>query len=127
MKQKTVLEIKPNYLKTILLALIPIVLVVTSYVFFSPALLTQPTLAQCLTSKGVVMYGADSCEHCQDQKKIFGKDFENIKYVNCEFDFELCKARGVTSYPLWSFGNKILLGTQSKAQLSSFAECTGNP
>lgn len=127
MKQKKLLELKPNHLKVLLLSLTVIVLVVTAYVFFPPAQFTQQTLAQCLTSKGAVMYGADTCSHCQDQKKIFGKDFENIQYINCEFEFEFCKKRGITSYPIWSLGNKVLLGTQSKAELASFADCKENP
>lgn len=126
MKQKF-LGLQPNHLKILLLALTVIVLAIAVYFAFSPTILAQQTLAECLTSKGVVMYGADSCEHCQDQKRIFGKDFQNIKYVNCEFDLDVCKQRGITSYPIWSLGNKALLGTQSKSQLASFAGCSVNP
>ena len=37
-----------------------------------PGLAPTDALAQCLTAKGVKMYGAYWCSHCQNQKKAFG-------------------------------------------------------
>ncbi|MEY4722940.1 MAG: hypothetical protein RLZZ324_453 [Candidatus Parcubacteria bacterium] len=67
-------------------------------------------LAQCLTEKGVKMYGAYWCPHCQQQKKDFGKEaFDKITYVECAIPGDpqsqtpACKDAGVTSYPTWVF------------------------
>ena len=37
--------------------------------------------AQCLRERGVTMYGADWCPHCQDQKTLFGSAFALVPYV----------------------------------------------
>jgi hypothetical protein len=81
------------------------------------------TLGQCLTDKGVTMYGVDTCQNCQDQKQILGDDFAKVTYVNCDFDKASCDKKGITFYPIWSMGNKVLLGTQTKKALSEFAGC----
>jgi hypothetical protein len=39
--------------------------------------------ARCLTDRGVKMYGAWWCPHCQEQKEKFGASFEYVPYVEC--------------------------------------------
>ncbi len=81
------------------------------------------SMAQCLTEKGVVMYGLDTCEECRNQKNMFGADFEKIKYVNCNFHLNECRSKGITVYPVWSYGNKVLVGLQSTESLSALTGC----
>lgn len=83
----------------------------------------QQSLGQCLSEAGVTMYGSDRCQNCQDQKMLFDDDFENVDYINCDFQRELCRERGVTFYPVWAKGNDILVGVQSLNQLSTFSGC----
>ncbi len=80
--------------------------------------------AECLSEKGLVMYGADWCEHCQNQKKIFGEEaFEAINYVNCDFKQDECVKKGVASYPVWYNGSRYLSGVQSFSQLAGLSGC----
>ena len=58
-------------------------------------------LAQFLGSRGITMYGAEWCTHCQDQKDAFGAAFKYVPYVECPDDTKLCLAKGVTGYPTW--------------------------
>lgn len=66
-------------------------------------------LAQCLTQKGAKMYGAFWCAHCQNQKKTFGKAWQDINYIECSLlngeQNELCRQAGIEGYPTWEFGN----------------------
>jgi glutaredoxin len=68
-------------------------------------------LAECLTEKGVKMYGAEWCSHCQKQKKIFGTAFERVDYVECTVagnpraQARECSDAGVESYPTWIFAD----------------------
>lgn len=39
--------------------------------------------ARCLSDRGVKMYGAYWCPHCQDQEKEFSASFEYAPYVEC--------------------------------------------
>jgi glutaredoxin len=65
-------------------------------------------LAQCLTSKGVKLFGAFWCPHCLDQKAIFGDDMRYVDYVECDVRDpsakpEECAAKNVDRYPTWFF------------------------
>jgi hypothetical protein len=81
-------------------------------------------LAQCLTRKGVTMYGTDWCPHCQEQKREFGASFKYVTYINCDLQSDACKAAGVEGYPTWVFpsGPKAE-GTQQLATLADRAGC----
>jgi len=66
------------------------------------------TFAKCLTEKGVKMYGAFWCGHCQNQKKAFGDSFKYVTYIECaepnsQKQLEICAKEGITGYPTWVF------------------------
>ncbi|MEK6927208.1 MAG: hypothetical protein AABX11_02145 [Nanoarchaeota archaeon] len=78
-------------------------------------------LAQCLTDKGVVMYGLPTCSHCKDQKALFGGGFELINYVDCSKNPDLCA--GLSGVPAWKIGEKWYYGVQSLETLKLFSGC----
>ncbi|MEK7508188.1 MAG: hypothetical protein AAB602_03865 [Patescibacteria group bacterium] len=94
--------------------------------------------AQCLASKGITMYGADWCPHCQNEKKAFGSSFKFVPYVECPSDPQKCLAAGINGYPTWMFpdppaatssgavglGWKKLEGEQGLEKLSQESGCT---
>lgn len=80
--------------------------------------------AQCLTDKGVVMYGADWCPHCQNEKKAFGSSFEQVKYVECPDNPQLCLEKGIERYPTWMMHDgRKLVGEQGPEKLSRESGC----
>src|SRR3989344_4952723 len=86
--------------------------------------------AKCINEKGVVMYGAYWCSHCQEQKKRFGTSFQYVNYVECDprgdnGNPNLCDEKGVKGYPTWIFSD----GTRkeqvlSMDELSTATSCT---
>lgn len=64
--------------------------------------------AQCLTDAKVTMYGTDWCPNCQNQKKMFENAFDNIDYVNCDFNNQVCNAQGVEGYPTWKIDGRLI-------------------
>lgn len=80
--------------------------------------------AQCLTEKGLTMYGADWCSHCKNEKNAFGEAFKNIKYVECPDNPNECVEKGIKGYPTWilSDGRK-LEGEQGLERLSRESGC----
>lgn len=87
------------------------------------------SVAQCLTEKGVTMFGAWWCPHCEKQKEMFGGAFEHIDYVECspggsrEMSQE-CKDEGIQGYPTWRFPDGTeLRGEQPVATLAERAGC----
>ncbi|MBI5391191.1 hypothetical protein HZB02_06905 [Candidatus Woesearchaeota archaeon] len=87
------------------------------------------SFAQCLTEKGVKMYGAFWCPHCQNEKKKFGSTWEYIYYVECSLpsgsgQTEACKTAGVQAYPTWEFGDgSRIQGEVSFETLSAKSGC----
>ncbi len=65
--------------------------------------------ALCLKDRGIKMYGAYWCPHCQDQKDKFGASFEYAPYVECGVKGDVkavnpvCKDDGIKHYPTWQF------------------------
>ncbi|MBI2454452.1 MAG: hypothetical protein HYV54_02700 [Parcubacteria group bacterium] len=80
--------------------------------------------AKCLADKNIIMYGADWCPHCQTQKKMFGKSFQYINYVECPQDPQKCLAAGIEGYPTWVTANgEKLIGEQKIETLSKKTNC----
>lgn len=90
----------------------------------TPAYANLDEFAKCLTEKGVVMYGAAWCPHCQAEKRGFGDSFKYVSYVECPDQPALCTEKGVTGYPTWILGDGTRLeGQQGVKKLSQAASC----
>lgn len=83
----------------------------------------RSSLAKCLAGLGVKMYGSDACPYCQNQKKMFGEDFSQIKYINCDFDKSVCAEKGITGYPVWEIDGKMSRGLLSLEELAAATGC----
>ena len=84
------------------------------------------TFAQCLTDKGAVMYGAQWCAHCKEQKAVLGDSFRLIKYVECPDDTQLCIDRGIQGYPTWLIGTSTKIeGFDKNKTMQELSDATG--
>ena len=81
------------------------------------------SLAQCLTEKGVKMYGTEWCSHCKNQKAAFGSDFQYIDFIDCDQNRNACQAAGVKGYPTWKIDGKNYPGEQPLERLAALAGC----
>lgn len=66
--------------------------------------------AQCLTEKGVKMWGAWWCPHCKSQKELFGSAFTYVDYIECSLPgsqsmIATCQEAGIKGYPTWEFSD----------------------
>jgi thioredoxin family protein len=65
--------------------------------------------ARCLGDRGVTMYGAYWCPHCQEQKEKFSASFKYAPYIECgvkgdtHAETQVCKDAGVKHFPTWQF------------------------
>lgn len=78
-------------------------------------------LAQCLSDKGIVMYGLPTCPHCIAQKEMFGGGFKLINYVDCSKNTEMCQ--GLEGVPAWKIQGKLYYGTQPLSFLKQLSGC----
>jgi len=63
-------------------------------------------LAQCLTEKGVNMYGSFRCGVCAQTRSMFGDAFEYVKEIECHPDgknsqWQLCLDKSIKGTPTW--------------------------
>lgn len=79
--------------------------------------------AKCLAQKGATMYGAAWCEHCKQQKDMFGSSFKYVNYVECPDNQALCDQKGITGYPTWIINGLPYQGTQPFDRLSELTGC----
>jgi hypothetical protein len=96
-------------MRTILVA-IGIVMVFAGIYFFAVRKgdTRLDAFAQCLSDKQVKMYGLYWCEHCEQQKEMFGASFKHVNYIECgikgSHDEEpICKTAGIKNFPTWEF------------------------
>ncbi|MEK6907306.1 MAG: hypothetical protein AABW45_02155 [Nanoarchaeota archaeon] len=87
--------------------------------------------AKCLTEKKVKEYGAFWCPNCAEQKKLFGKSFKYVDYIECDArgdnaQPELCQKEGITGYPTWEYNNTKYPGVRSLEELSEISGCSLN-
>lgn len=69
-------------------------------------------LAMHLSEKAFKFYGASWCNHCQEQKRLFGKSSEYLPYVECSKygpngpTTTECQLQEIRNYPTWIVNGK---------------------
>jgi hypothetical protein len=87
--------------------------------------------ARCLGQKKAVMYGAFYCDHCKEQKDLFGDSTQYLPYVECVEKgtrkvTEQCKMLGIRRTPTWIFeqsGERVDGKVLSLQELSQKTGC----
>ncbi|MBS3072976.1 C2H2-type zinc finger protein [Candidatus Pacearchaeota archaeon] len=86
--------------------------------------------AQCLTDNNVTMYGAWWCNHCQDQKDLFGDSWQYVNYIECSTpdgnaQLPVCTNAGIGGYPTWELSNGSRIDrVLTLKYLSQITNCT---
>jgi len=115
-------------MKKIWLVVIALVLIIAFFLIkpsFSGSVVNEEMdiFAQCLTENGFKMYGTEWCSHCQNQKKLFGRSFKLIDYIDCDRNKNLCLSNGVKGYPTWKINGENYSGEQSLERLAQLSGC----
>lgn len=104
-----------------------------------PPAVEDPTLralAVHLADRGVKMYGADWCPHCQDQKALFGAAARRLPYIECSTGRQgsaqttECRNARITTYPTWEIDGKRyeeVLSPLKLAELTGFDLAAAQP
>ena len=84
--------------------------------------------AECLKEKGAVFYGTFWCQHCQNQKALFGKSAKRLPYVECSTpagrsQSAICEDKNIKGYPTWELKDGSRLS--GELSLTQLAEKTG--
>lgn len=94
----------------VLYAVLVLIAVGVAFYFGRKSQHKYDTFAKCLTDRGVKMYGAWWCPHCQEQKEMFGEtSFKLAPYVECGVPGDpkgknpVCVDAGIKRFPTWQF------------------------
>jgi hypothetical protein len=85
--------------------------------------------AKCLADAGAKFYGAFWCQHCQNQKALFGKAAKDLPYIECSTpdmkgQTAICSTNEIMSYPTWIFADGTRqVGEISLEDLSKKTQC----
>ncbi len=108
---------------TIFFLIVAVLVIILIFSGNSDASGEYDAFAQCLTDSGLIMYGTEWCSHCQAQKKMLGKSFEYIDYIDCDKNRETCLLEVIQGYPTWKMNGESYTGTQELEQLAQISDC----
>jgi uncharacterized membrane protein/glutaredoxin len=93
---------------------------------------SEIALAKHLKSSGAIMYGAWFCDHCHEQKQLFGREAakNELPYVECNeqgknAQIAVCSKEGITGYPTWGINGKKYTGVQTPEKLAELSAYGG--
>lgn len=99
-----------NWGRIAIYAVLIVAAIGVAYYFINRSQHKYDGFARCLGERGVKMYGAWWCPHCQEQKEKFGeKSFKLAPYVECGVIGDrrgqnpVCKDDGIKHFPTWQF------------------------
>jgi len=125
-------EKQPQPLPLRKIAIIAVIVVVAGSVGFTAKYKHEHRydgFARCLAGKNVTMYGLYWCEHCAEQKEMFGAAFKYVPYIECGIKGQRgeqpsCKDAGVKLFPTWQFRGERHEGTLPLEAISDKAGCS---
>lgn len=86
-------------------------------------------LAQCISDKGALFYGAYWCPACNQQKTIFGKSVSKLPYIECSMPgskqlIDACQKADIKAFPTWIFSDGTRIeGVMPVDELAKKTEC----
>lgn len=112
-------------------------LVFLIFAFSTPEVGDYDQFAQCISEKGITMYGSFRCGFCTRQKQDFGSSFRFIHDVEChpqgpDSQWQLCEQKKIEGTPAWIMEDengvelKRNSGYMTIAQLEEFSGCAVN-
>ena len=84
----------------------------------------------CLKDSGTKFYGAFWCQHCQNQKALFGSSAKRLPYIECSTpdgnsQLPICAEAGVEGYPTWQFPDgTVKTGEVPLKTLAELTQCS---
>ncbi len=79
------------------------------------------SFAKCIYKSGATLYISDNCERCEEQKNVFGENFEHLNPIECE---NTCERKDVTKFPTWVFKGKKYESVLSLKRISELTGCS---
>ncbi|MDB9515305.1 vitamin K epoxide reductase family protein [Kamptonema animale CS-326] len=93
---------------------------------------SETALVKHLQKVKAKMYGSFTCEHCHNQKELFGKEAAGkLNYIECNSEsqnarLDLCEAAKIEGFPSWEINGKLYQGEKSLQELADLSGYQGD-
>jgi len=87
-----------------------------------PSITTDDAVAKCI-GKNSVLYVQLGCSHCEDQKKLFGTNYQYLNTIDCFYQTQKCIADGIEGTPTWVIKGQKYVGVQTVEKLQELTNC----
>lgn len=117
MKSKT-----KNILTTILFVALAVAIGVVVMSLTQKPQNTDADVAKCI-GKNSVLYVQLGCHACENQKKIFGDNYQFLNIVDCFYTQDKCIEKNITATPTWVIDGEKYVGVQTSQLLMDLTGC----
>lgn len=97
-----------------------IILIIAYFVIRKPFQSADEKTTLCI-AKNSLLYTQYGCHACENQKKLFGENYEKLNVIDCWFEQEKCT--NITATPTWIIKDKTITGVQSIENLKELTGC----
>ncbi len=104
----------------ITLAIIVAVIIISVIVLTRPPNGASKETAMCIANHGE-LYTQLGCNACENQKKMFGKNYQYLNVIDCFYEREKCAMIQYT--PTWIINGNQYIGVQSIETLKNLTGC----
>lgn len=105
-----------------LVIFILIIIIATLSFTIKPKNHTNQELAKCIGERST-LYLQLGCSHCEDQKNLFGENYQYLNVVDCFYDPQECTNNNIEATPTWKIKGNLYKGFQTIEELKSLTEC----
>jgi hypothetical protein len=81
---------------------------------------TDAGISKCI-GENSILYSRLGCHFCEEQKKVFGDNYQYLTVVDCFFETDKCA--DITSTPTWIINGKSYIGVQKFDKLKELTGC----
>lgn len=102
------------------------ILIILGVILFSFIILNKPVtetskeIAECI-GKNSVLYVQLGCSACENQKDLFGDNYQYLTVIDCWFERDKCD--GIAATPTWIIKGEKYVGVQSIEKLQELTGC----
>jgi len=117
MKSKT-----KNILTTILFIVLAVAIGVVVMSITQKPQNTDADVAKCI-GKNSILYVQLGCHACENQKKVFGDNYQDLNIVDCFYEKDKCLNENITATPTWVIDGEKYIGVQTPQRLIDLTGC----
>ena len=79
-------------------------------------------VAECI-GENSMLYVQLGCIHCEEQKEMFGDNYQDINIVDCFYNRTICADEQISGTPTWVINGEQYVGVQPIEKIRELTGC----